>query len=111
MAATIELETPFSPCSFEFQPGTPNADQHKSFRFAGAPDGPLPSIPSGEDDSEPEQEIVLRRPVKNRRFSNASKKKSTTWKDFPFLSFFACLLCTIGGIIFAVAIHKVRERS
>ena len=43
-------QTPLSPTSFDFYPGTPDTQQNsemKSFRFAGAPDGPLPSIPSG----------------------------------------------------------------
>ena len=111
--ATI-LETPFSPCSFEFQPGSPDPSSQntrikQSFRFAGAPDGPLPSIPSGEeDDSEDsnEPEIVFRRKLISRPVEKPIKK-SLNWKDFPFLSALACFLCVLGGIMYSVAIHSV----
>ena len=112
MATITEVETPFSPCSFEFHSGDHNNGEEtkvkQTFRFAGAPDGPLPSIPSGEEDSESESEpeIVLRRKAKTRRAPEVPVKK-TTWNDFPFLSLVACILCTSGGILFAVAIHKV----
>ena len=100
-----DLETPFSPCSFEFQPGSPDPSSQntrikQSFRFAGAPDGPLPSIPSGEeDDSEDsnEPEIVFRRKLISRPVEKPIKK-SLNWKDFPFLSALACFLCVLGGI-------------
>ena len=56
------VETPFSPHSFDFYPGSPQQTnpEMKSFRFAGAPDGPLPSIPS-DDESGSESGFVLRR--------------------------------------------------
>ncbi len=60
MAANEPNLTPFSPCSFDYYPGSPtagtgstfntfqNGKQAQNFRFAPGPDGPLPSIPSGK---------------------------------------------------------------
>lgn len=108
-------ETPMSPSSFDFFPGSAEPEnpsgEMKTFRFAGAPDGPLPSIPSGgEDDSDSEPEIFQRNEVVRRRksYPKLQEPKKTCW-DFPFLSCFACILSVIGGITFAISSHKVTD--
>ena len=69
--AKMEPNTPFSPCSFDYYPGSPDPQvpECKSFRFAGAPDGPLPDIPSEEEESQRSEseggqpEIIVRRRI------------------------------------------------
>jgi hypothetical protein len=108
------LPTPFSPCSFDYYPGSNDqTSQHtevkQTFRFAPGPDGPLPSIPSGEDSDESEPEVIVRKRFPDHQKRSAGKviKEKKTWLDFPFCGLLATLLCTIGGIMFSVAIHKV----
>ena len=100
-------QTPFSPCSFDYFPGSPeNNSEAKTFRFAGAPDGPLPSIPDeSPNDSEHEEIVVVPRTTNSRMPKIATETK--TCKDFPALCLFATAFCTIGSITYAVAIHKV----
>ena len=78
----------------------------KTFRFAGAPDGPLPSIPSGDESgngSEPETEITIRKRIPPMKIRETKK----TYKDFPWLCCFSSIFCVFGGITFAIASHKV----
>ena len=102
-------QTPFSPCSFDFYPGSLDDSQQnsemKTFRFAGAPDGPLPSIPSGEEGTDSEPEITIRKRVPSLKLH----EKEKTYQDFPWLCCFSSIFCVIGGITFAVASHKVRN--
>ena len=105
--------TPFSPCSFDFFPGSPdyegqnNNSEMKSFRFAGAPDGPLPSIPSGDDeDSEHDSEPEIT--VRKRFVPPKIRQEPKTIKDFPWFCCLASICTFIGGIIFATASHKVK---
>ena len=105
----MEPTTPFSPHSFDYYPGSPDPQvpERKSFRFAGAPDGPLPDIPSGieEESTESEPEVIVRRRIP--RFKDPPVKP--TWADFPYFCCLAMLFCTFGGVTFAVAIHKVTD--
>ena len=112
----MEPNTPFSPCSFDYYPGSPDPQvpERKSFRFAGAPDGPLPDIPSEVEEEEESQrseseggqpEIIVRRRIP--RFKDQPVKPG--WADFPYFCCLAMLFCTIGGVTFAVAIHKVTD--
>ena len=126
--------TPFSPGSFDYYPGSPVPDpvssvktgsatyqtgfvKQQNFRFAPAPDGPLPSIPSG-DESESEPEDFGLRALRGRtgngslgpRVLNQNRKQpevKRSWKDFRFITLAATAMCSVGGIIFAVHIHKV----
>ena len=78
----------------------------KTFRFAGAPDGPLPSIPSGDEsgnDSELETEITIRKRIPPMKIRETKK----TYKEFPWLCCFSTIFCVFGGITFAIASHKV----
>ncbi len=106
----MELEqqqTPFSPHSFQFYPGSPTTPHEKNFRFAGAPDGPLPSIPSDQESDEDQENYFLRpslQTVQKRRPSFAKPVKR-----FPFLTLIASILATFGGIVFAVSSHKVTD--
>ena len=106
----MDPSTPFSPCSFDYYPGSPDPQRpdRKSFRFAGAPDGPLPEIPSGEEESDPEErdsepEIVVRRKIPKFKETEVEPK----CQDFPYFCCFAMICCTLGGITFAVSIHRV----
>ena len=116
MTERQQIDTPFSPCSFDFYPGSPEAfnNPRQVFRFAGAPDGPLPSIPSDEESSEEEGLDVVRQRIPEAtraKFVNNLRREEEkkTWQDFPFVCLLAAILCTVGGIMYAVAIHKVHE--
>ena len=107
----MEPNTPFSPCSFDYYPGSPDPQvpERKSFRFAGAPDGPLPDIPSEDEsiqsESEKNPEVIVRRRIP--RFKDQPVKPG--WADFPYFCCLAMFFCVIGGVTFAVAIHKVTD--
>lgn len=106
----MELETPMSPSSFDFYPGSADPEM-KTFRFAGAPDGPLPSIPSeAEEDTDEEAPEIFQQDVVRRRKSYPKiQERKKTCLDFPFLSCFACILSVLGGITFAISSHKVTD--